>query len=441
MLRTDFSAEHQSRKIIRRPARLLQSRSKGLGRIISFLLYVNFLVFYASYVYDARLSGVLSTAKWIPFLLLASSTIILGRRRFLGSISNIAVLPVLILVLLCFGLTVVSLGGYSNLLIGFGFITGVILSLMLADHINSNNGQIEFFDVLANCGRLVIAASFVFALLGISLGRGDGRFSGWTDNPNSLGLILAPAIVVLLAFCLTRRRGWLVWSLPFAVAGLYILFLTQSRASISWVLISFTCLVLARLGSGKVAFVSLVALAGFLAIGGDFVVSSVLNIFSRTDVHGSEVALLSGRAEAWAIAMELIAKQPVTGYGLGASQSILYDMSWRFTSHHGLHFHSSYLTILVEVGFVTLFIFTGLVVFALFKGFEEARSLRRRPGNQWLSAAMPWAIMVGALGHAAFESWLFSAGNANMLTFWTILLLIASSRVRKFQEIQEGRRV
>jgi O-antigen ligase len=122
---------------------------------------------------------------------------------------------------------------------------------------------------------------------------------------------------------------------------------------------------------------------------------------------------------------------PMLGSGLGSSQEMLAPLQDSFIEHQGTHFHSSYLTSLVEIGGLG----TAVLAFILIVTFVVGlRNIVRRP-----SLRLPWAIMVGALVHGAFESWFLAPGNANTFIFW-VLIFVSSSPVRDkaFQPDMKG---
>lgn len=402
-----------------------------LGWMVTLLLYTTLAAFYASYIYDAQLAALLTTAKWIPVAAL------LGVLA-LGAAQRSVLLPAgwpagLVISLLLVAAAITFTGPYpdTGLPVFISVAMTLAAALLLARRVRYLGAEDQFFDIVANVGRGIILVSFLTALLGLNLGRGD-RFSGWTDNPNSLGLLLAPALIILTARALERPPKWLYLHAPFLVMGFYVLLLTQSRAAIGWVAISLIGLWLARSGQGLVALgMSLIAL---LLLQFEVTVADLIAEISQMLGRGGESltsalgpSILAGREEVWPIAIEKFRENP-WGFGIGSSEHILEPLARHFEVHQGAHFHSSYLTALVETGLAGLFILLSIILLALVKGFRFATKVRTAPMRVWPRLALPWALLFGAAFYATMESWLLSAGNAHMLLMWVVIALNFSAR-------------
>ena len=136
------------------------------------------------------------------------------------------------------------------------------------------------------------------------------------------------------------------------------------------------------------------------------------------------ISPLSGREEVWRIGWQLFQERPLLGYGIGSSTDLLAIESWRFVRHQGLHFHSSYIMSLVETGLVGFIALMSALVLTLGRGIADAGRKRVLPRESWPLAALPFALVLGSMGHAMFESWLMSSGNGNMMLFWTWVWMI-----------------
>jgi O-antigen ligase len=281
----------------------------------------------------------------------------------------------------------------------------------------------QFFGIIAFAGRLTIASASVMWLLGLNLGRTQGvRFTAWTDNPNTLALLLAPTLVILMAEVLSRCPGWLWRSLPFLVTGAFLLTATESRASELWVLVAALGFYAFRQGAALSFGLASVVLT-FGSLYWNEITSLIFGAVKRDDLKQA-ADVLSGRSEIWPLGLKLFGDQPVFGHGIGSSQTILSNYEWLFYESQGHHFHNSYLTIAVETGVMGL-IAVGFVLAMSFAG--SALRAKRAHGDSWAIwpwRALPWALVAGALAHAFFETWLLSAGNANMILIWTCIILL-----------------
>ena len=356
-----------------RPARLDSS--------LVVFLYLTIAFFYAANVYHSSMSSILGYAKWVPLILLFPVVLYTAKRHNIrpanrGLSTRVA--------LLLAAATVSTLAGpYADtgVFVLISLFLSLVTALSLGAIVFQRNAQARFFDVIADVGRGVITVSVVMAVFGINLGRGTGRFSGWTDNPNTLALMLAPTIVILAARVMEKQRGWAYLHAPFIAAGLYVLVLTGSRSSIGWIVISMMAIWLARTGIG---FLSLAVVVGGLVLlaVGDAVFEYMLHFMARSgtgEFGALDTSLWSGRSEVWEIGLGLFEKNPLIGIGIGASQPVLSSLSYLFEQHQGAHFHSSYLTSMVETGIIGASIFFLIIIIAVVNGFRVARIYHSTP--------------------------------------------------------------
>jgi O-antigen ligase len=380
--------------------------------------------YYGANAYQGGVSSLLTIVKW-PLLALVAGTALLALTRA-GRLRPAAYFPVF-LFLAALSTNLIDSVDEKASAATFGTVVFVIVAARLVaanfDHIALRK---RFFDVLWRIGVVIVAATAPMYVLGINLGRsGRGRFSAWTDNPNTLGAILAPLLVVMLAGILARRRGW-QWrhGLPFMVS-LFLLYQTGSRAALLWVCVSAIAFWIYRKGVSFGALLAAVALVLFVGWR-DQIAHWILTHITREGLrsHASFDALVSGRGEAWQIGWTLAQDKPWLGYGFGTSPQLIDAYDWFFSLHQGGHFHNSYMTVLVEGGAFGLVTLCAMLALALGKGLQEARQTRSLPRQEWPFVALPWVMLLGAMGHAIFESWLLAAGNANALVLWTCIWMM-----------------
>jgi O-antigen ligase len=101
--------------------------------------------------------------------------------------------------------------------------------------------------------------------------------------------------------------------------------------------------------------------------------------------------------------------------------------AYLFLSSEGLYFHNSYLSTLVENGVVGLMAFFVVVGRSLWLAGGRLLAIAGKAtiSAAWTGHVLPLALVVGALAHAFFESWLLNGGNANTLVVWTLIWLLA----------------
>jgi O-antigen ligase len=399
------------------------SNAAPLPKIWKLAVIVMITCFYIANIYDSSLASNLFYAKWLAALPVVALSWRSVRRSRSSSIKPPSPLPLAIIGFAAF----LSLAGAQNVgesaVIFVSLLLALTTAYLLACAIIKSGAELQFFDAITFVGRLVIASAAVMWVMGLNLGRNSGpRFSAWTDNPNTLGLLIAPTIIIVMGEVLSRRRGWLRWSLPFLITGCLLLIATASRASILWVLASAVGYYSFRYGAGRSFLLATLA----LVVGGVFWGEITSFVFSLIRHEGSAEAsdVLSGRSELWPLGLRLFGEQPFLGHGFGSSQSILAKYDWFFVESQGLHFHNSYLTIAVETG-AAGWIAVGLALsLSLIGGVLRAKRERREGFADWPLRALPWALAIGSLAHAFFETWILSAGNADMILMWTCFVLL-----------------
>lgn len=394
-----------------------------IPRTLFWALLITVSAFYASNTFNSPLSQFLFTAKWVPLgVLCAVSLGMLTTRRT-------PALPVVMMLALSALLLIATAGLGQSIDREFSILSIATISATIAAGyaisalLVASGSRRAFFEMIAIFGRVMIGMAMVFLVLGLDLGRGGG-FAAWTDNPNTLGSMLAPPVIIFFAGCIERRPGWQIWNLAFLIVGLYLIWITNARATIIWLFLSFVTFAIYR--QGPKASLLAVMFSAIILIGWWYPIKTfVIELLglNRT-LRDSGISPLSGREEVWRIGWNLFQERPLFGYGIGSSQDLLRMESWRFVKHQGFHFHSSYIMMMVETGLFGLIAFVSTLILTLWRGMADTARTRLLPPDQWTTAALPLALVIGSLGHALFESWLMASGNGNMLLFWTWVWMI-----------------
>jgi O-antigen ligase len=394
-----------------------------MSRLLHFSLYALVGAFYFANYFDWAVAPVLEGLKWASALTFFGIILYCSRKNDVPA-GIVIFLPLLIL-LAVFVASARSEELASSML--YLFVTCLIFaaSWLFANHIANRHAQTQFFDVVANIGRFVILSNLVMWVAGLNLGRGGPRFSGWTDNPNTLALMMAPAMIVLAAQILERRRGWQLWSAPVLLIGLFLLLLTDSRGGMLWVAMAALAFFAYRQGVGLSFWISVVLGALALYFWGDL--SDFLAAAANRDTGRISADVLSGRSEMWEIGAARFFEKPLTGFGPGMSETLLTEGPALRTAQ-GVQFHNSYLTVLVETGVVGAVAVLLVVAIAILSGVRGSSLLRNQGTMLWPSRALPWVILVSALGHAFFETWFMSPGNANTFVLWTCVWILVNER-------------
>ncbi len=404
-------------------AKVVNAR-RGIAPLVQLAFAGLLSIYYFANFYNSSVADLLAAAKWASTLGFAGLMIVVAKRRDVSQ--GIAlIIPVVFLALLF--VTVTLSEQISTSVVYFAtFVLVLAASWLFAGHVASRNAQSQFFEIIANLGRFVIFTNILMLMAGLNLGRGGFRFSGWTDNPNTLALMIAPTLIILIAQILERRRNVLLWNLPFILLGLILLVAADSRAGVLWIGIACLSLFAFRQGVGISFWMSVVVGALFVLFWNDvsaFVISLVDRQIGRVDAD-----ILSGRSEMWPVGIEMFYQKPLAGYGPGMSEPLLDAIQGTFREARGSQFHNSYVTILAETGVIGALAVLLVIGAALVGGVRSSSRLRIQKNPRWPTQALPWAILLGALGHAFFETWILSPGNANAFILWTCIWLLINDR-------------
>ena len=383
---------------------------------LSCVLYTMILIFFLANAAISAIAEPLYYLKWVCLALVFIMFLRSFIKRAGGKRARQATLTGFFLLVAI----AASIPGSIDLDRSLFVITSIALSVLsglaVAIRLDTLDARREFFAIVGSAGRLLVASCCLMLIAGISLGRGVGRFDAWVDNPNTLALMLAPMLIIFLARSVEQSRGWFFKDALFLVAGLVVMLHTGSRGGMLWFTVSaFSLLVIYR-ASG--IWIYLLFLASIILIAWWSEIYAYLSLLlSREDAaYGADV--LSGRTEQWTLGMMLIKDKPFLGYGIGASTGLTDSFRYYFYEAQGGHFHNSYITIAIEAGLVGLLVFLVIMAYVILFGFRSAVAFRKRFPNDWITATLPWSLVVGASAHGLFETWLLSAGNALSLVFW-----------------------
>ena len=378
---------------------------------------------YISNSWGSPMTAFLLQAKWLPLGVLGLTALYLLQARGQPAAPMGMMVPMMGMLIMAVLnswaspdvgrslLSIVTVGG--TILCGY-FVSALVVA---------TDSRRAYFELVATFCRVMIVVTALFVFAGLNLGRGSG-LSAWSDNPNTLALMLAPGMLVFLAGCIERRPGWQVWHAAFFIVGFYLIWATNSRAVVIWIGLGLGGFWLYRRGPGLtviLAMIGLIILIGWWYPIKEYLIE-VLGL--RWTIRNTGISPLSGREEVWRVGWELFQQRPIVGYGLGTSSDLIRDEAYRFVRHQGLHFHSSYIMAMVELGLIGLVSLLGAIGLTIARAVAYSGQTRVLPRESWPLAALPFALIVGAIGHAVFESWLIAAGNANMLLFWTMIWMV-----------------
>lgn len=126
----------------------------------------------------------------------------------------------------------------------------------------------------------------------------------------------------------------------------------------------------------------------------------------------------SGRLQVWEGAFKLAMHRPLLGYGFGLEEQVFVD---RYYSFEGGRPENSYLGWLLQLG--TL----GTLVFAGFGVVVALGAWRGPPSGEVAAAA---GATLAGFAVSLMQSWVYSAGNIAMLSFWVLAGLTVAAAAR-----------
>ncbi len=203
-----------------------------------------------------------------------------------------------------------------------------------------------------------LVASWMAYLFWPSLGREELQFVdgsvverfGGLGSSQSVGLMSAVTIALLLVLGTQRVARWRVLAFPLALAALTI-YVTDSRTSAIAAAAAVLMVVVRSMRFTRAALAGFLLLPLIAAIGVAVILSGVVHlkeeeILARISRSGESVEVynVSGRIEIWRFFLEKYREAPLVGYGLGCS---------RFVPREAyLHAHNQVLNVFVETGFI-----------------------------------------------------------------------------------------
>jgi O-antigen ligase len=284
---------------------------------------------------------------------------------------------------------------------------------------------------IAVASLLTLAFSHDNAVQPATLAYG-ARFQGYSQNPNTLGMVLALAFPIALWVAFTHRGAVRVAAACAAALLFGELAATGSRGSLAAALVGALVVVgalaprlrLAFAGAAVVVFaagavaarISEPATSAPSAVPPRLQNDAELRHPLETEigapapgapVHRRSLLSSSGRFEAWRGAIRQGNERPIAGYGFGTEGDVFVDRYYGLDSNLT---ENSYVGLYLQLGL------TGVVVLALLLVAAVRRGIARRD-------AVVLAVVAAGIVLAVGQSYLFSAGATGMLPFWLCVFL------------------
>ncbi|MEM7509436.1 MAG: O-antigen ligase family protein [Bacteroidota bacterium] len=344
-----------------------------------------------------------------PILLILLSVRTLGLlslRRIKFDLAYLILLPFLFVALLgVFRSPVV--GASLTRMLSYAFFVFMVLHYL--PYLMARYGKEMLLDIL-KFGMFILGLGLVFIVLSPSLTFLAGRFRGLMGNPNGLGIYstLLFGLTFVVREFYPEEKKTINWAFLLIVVSII---LTQSRTSLGAIGIFTFIYFFHRKGLTGIALLWLIVVpAGFL-------------IFKYIDLEGiangvglgeylrvESLTTGTGRFIAWGVGLYYINENPWIGRGFSYEVYVFNELRELFlaTEHQG-GMHNSYLTLLMNNGFIGLGFF---VVFLLSLFLRMHRS------------GVTFPLIFMSLLSATFESWLTASLNAFTIYFFLILVIM-----------------
>ncbi len=279
----------------------------------------------------------------------------------------------------------------------------------------------------------IFLTSLTYLLLGISAEithgvfqplASDQRFSG-TLHPNHQGVNCGLLVLSGVACAVAARRR----ALPLAGATLGLLFLTftQSRTSFASTLVALFVFWLLCLKPGR----RLVLLGSVLAIGClALLFGDIAEPILHKAAHLNRQEADTSRIPIWQESLSYLSDRSLTGYGYQAFWTEKRISEISASQDWGVgEAHSSYVTMLLELGVIGAVLFVLTLISALFAAIERFHTTRD------LGYAMLAALLVFSMLHGILES---SAVLATHQSFITMIAVAHLAFVRRDGVTRQG---
>lgn len=249
----------------------------------------------------------------------------------------------------------------------------------------------------------------------------DGRFRGVLPNPNSIGLLTAIYLPLLLWAWRKHRSVWTLLLLTLAVTALV---LSQSRngALSAAVALAFLASRI-RTSSLVAAAVIVLPVVTIIYFSTDLklLIESVPVIERFTEEVGDDFS--SGRLQSWKSVLSQIEARPLMGYGFGVDAIGLMEIG--SGRNQSLGAHNTYLSALYQTGIVGAGLTFGPLFALLISSLRKSRIWKGVQQEHVLQA-----VLIAGLMSAIFETWMFAVGNAFAFPFWICVMMLLREQTR-----------
>lgn len=206
---------------------------------------------------------------------------------------------------------------------------------------------------------LFLLASVILETANSATAFGADRWFGLAGSPTGLGQVAAVsallALTLLVASNPSRRLGAALTGS--VLLSILVVALTQSRIPLLAIFVGGAAVIILKSPSGVRGVATL--FIGSATVAALVLLSKPLTSLAlRDDIAVDELSNVSGRSEAWALAIDLIAEKPFLGYGFASGDDLfLNDLLVGNITWFPRHSHQLFLELLTSLGFIGLALF------------------------------------------------------------------------------------
>ena len=390
-------------------------------KIISYFSFILFSIFYLTTASTIALPSA-STLRWVGSFLLVGCVLIemsISFKKNTLSIPNCFIYLFVALIPTLLGIAgEATFYSYGRIVSFFLIVWGLLLFF--------NMKSISTKDLVCFFELYTLFAGIMMVLSVTSGHMLNDRFSGIYANPNQLSCIAVFTFIASagLFFALKGKARRLLYGV-FALLAAYCVLQTGSRmGAASLLLIIF--IIPFILGKDNTVQTRIKQISLILFVG-----AIVLFILDRFEIVGLqrllgtfdsnvESSLGASRGDTWSDVYNIFSKKPLLGWGYG---QVNYKVFEAKDTTYNWGIHSSYFSIICEMGIVGSLLFLGFFL-SYFSCVRKLYKKANLPDTSTQLFKFLVLICFAMFLNAYSESYLFSMGNPMSVGFWLPFIML-----------------
>jgi len=287
--------------------------------------------------------------------------------------------------------------------------------------LSQKDGIAAFRNIVTWYVRIVFLVNSLLFVSGNAFCYTLGRFRGFFENPNTLGLFGCIGLPIMFAAFAEGKDKPVIKRMfdgIFLVMAIGCMLLSSSRTGLIAALCGTFVYLMISVGLKK-KYVILAAVAAIFVYAANIKILPMLEPLMRID----SISDLSGRTLAWQLAFDLIRERPFLGYGYGTEELVFLFSGADLTYVPGRAVHNSFIGIALMTGYLGFVIFAALLGMV---GFYCSRlsSVSAKLGDFRPIAALSIGVVVAGLIAALAESWIVAIGGVASMLFWLFVVMV-----------------